>query len=104
MAEWGFKMHVFRPPAPSPRTPSFGPCRRRRRQTRFPPGAPVVVPPAVLPLIWDARLALARLWQLYRRLIQAPTLLDGFRWRSGAMPPIVKELAKGCRIERRSAT
>ena len=98
MAEWGVKMHTFRPPAPLPRTPSFGPSRRWRRQTRFPPGAPVVVPLPV-PLIWDARLASARLWQLYRRLIQVPTLPEGFRWRSEAMPAVVKELAKDCRIE-----
>jgi len=92
----------MRQTATSARSPHARPTSRadrpRRRQTRFPPGAPVVVPLPV-PLIWDARLASARLWQLYRRLIQVPTLPEGFRWRSEAMPAVVKELAKDCRIE-----
>ena len=71
---------------------------RRRRQTLLPPGASVVVPPGVL-LVYDARLALARLWQVYRRVIQAPSLPDGYRWRSNPMPSVVKELAKDCGIE-----
>ena len=48
--------------------------------------------------MWDARLALARLWQVYRQVIQAPTLPDGYRWRSQPMPAVVKELARDCRI------
>ena len=54
--------------------------------------------PAGVPLVWDARLALARLWQVYRQVIQAPTLPDGYRWRSQPMPAVVKELARDCRI------
>jgi hypothetical protein len=55
------------------------------------------VPPAV-PLIYDARLALARLWQVYRRWIEAPALDYGYRWRSQPMPAVVKQLAEDCRI------
>ena len=71
---------------------------RPRRQTPLPPGAPVVVPPGI-PLVYDARLAVGRLWQVYRRMIQAPLLVDGYRWRSAPMPPVVKQLAQDCRIE-----
>src|SRR5437879_2712415 len=68
---------LTRPPSPS----------HWRRQTMLPPGAPIVVPAGV-PLVWDARLALARLWQVYRQVIQAPTLPDGYRWRSQPMPAV----------------
>jgi hypothetical protein len=50
--------------------------------------------PPGIPIVWDARLALARVWQLYRRFVQAPALPDGFRWRSQPMPALVKELAR----------
>ena len=73
------------------------PGRHWRRPTRLPPGAPVVIPDG-LPLFWDARLAFARLCQIYRRVIQAPTLPDRYRWRSGRLPAVVKELARDCRI------
>ena len=73
------------------------PPGRHWRLSRLPPGAPVVVPDG-LPLFWDARLAFARLCQVYRRVIQAPTLPDGYRWRSGRLPAVVKELARDCRI------
>ena len=69
--------------------------RMLRRQSLLPPGAPVRALPGV-PAIYDARLALARLWQLYRRVIQAPTLPDGYRWRSEPMPTVVKNLAQDC--------
>ena len=49
--------------------------------------------PPGIPLVWDARIALARVWQLYRCLVQAPTLPDGFRWRSKPMPAVVRALA-----------
>src|SRR2546422_770501 len=59
-------------PASLPRLASPPPSpRQSRRPTTLPPGASVVVPPGV-PLVWDARLALARLWQVYRQVIQAP--------------------------------
>jgi hypothetical protein len=54
--------------------------------------------PPGIPLVWDARFALARVWQLYRRFVQAPTLPSGFRWRSQPMPAVVKELAKDAGI------
>src|SRR5262245_62525319 len=54
--------------------------------------------PPGIPLLWDARFALSRVWQLYRRLVQAPTLPDGFRWRSQPIPALVKELAKDARV------
>src|SRR5437870_13761981 len=66
------------------------PPGRHWRLSRLPPGAPVVIPDG-LPLFWDARLAFARLCQVYRRVIQAPTLPDGYRWRSGRLPAVVKE-------------
>jgi hypothetical protein len=69
-----------------------------RRQSILPPGAPLNMWPSGVPLVWDARLALARMWQLYRRLVQAPTLPDGFRWRSEPMPALVKELARDAGI------
>lgn len=47
-------------------------------------------------LSYDARLALGRLWQLYRRIIQAPSLPDGYRWRSAPMPQAVRDLAADC--------
>jgi len=49
--------------------------------------------PPGIPLLWDARFALARVWQLYQRFVQAPTLPDGFRWRSKPMPAVVRALA-----------
>jgi hypothetical protein len=53
------------------------------------------VPPGIR-LAYDARLALGRLWQLYRRIIQAPSLPDGYRWRSDPMPQTVRDLAADC--------
>jgi hypothetical protein len=51
--------------------------------------------PFVLPLgvqlAYDAGLALAGLWQFYRRIIQAPSLADGYRWRSDPMPQAVRD-------------
>src|SRR5262249_49413607 len=44
----------------------------------------------------DARLALGRLWQLHRRIIQTPSLADGYRWRSDPMPQAVRDLAADC--------
>src|SRR5262249_25476473 len=41
-------------------------------------------------------LALRRLRQLYRRIIQAPSLPDGHRWRSDPMPQAVRDLAADC--------
>jgi hypothetical protein len=64
-----------------------------RRLSILAPGIPLESWPWGIPVIYDARLALARVWQLYRRLVQAPTLPDGFRWRSQPMPAVVKELA-----------
>jgi len=66
-----------------------------RRQSALAPGTPFVLPPGI-PLAYDARLALGRLWQLYRRIIQAPSLPDGFRWRSDPMPQAVRDLAADC--------
>jgi hypothetical protein len=54
--------------------------------------------PIGVPLIYDARIALGRLWQLYRRIVQAPTLPHGYRWRSDPIPEIVKTLAADCDI------
>jgi hypothetical protein len=54
--------------------------------------------PIGVPLVYDARIALGRLWQLYRRIVQAPTLPHGYRWRSDSMPEVVKELAADCDI------
>jgi hypothetical protein len=66
-----------------------------RRQTTLAPTAPIVLPPGIR-LAYDARLALGRLWQLYRRIIQAPSLPDGYRWRSDPMPQAVRDLAADC--------
>ncbi len=76
-------------------------CRMKgiRRQSELPPGTALREWPLGVPLIWDARLALARLWQLYRRMVQAPTLPDGFRWRSQPMPTMIRELAWGAAIK-----
>jgi hypothetical protein len=54
--------------------------------------------PAGVPDVYDARLALGRLWQLYRRVVQAPFLDQGYRWRSAPMPDAVRTLAADCRL------
>ena len=93
MAEWGFNVHV------SAASPVLTYAVLRPVPPPAPPDTVPAVMPLPVPLMWDARLAFARLWQLYRRLIQVLTLPDSFRWRSEPMPPIVKELATDCRIE-----
>ena len=80
-AERGHKVglveHALKMPSQRPHTVQRSRSTKAwRRQSFLRPGAPVVVPPGI-PLIYDARLALARLWQVYRRIIQAPTLPDG---------------------------
>ena len=69
------------------------PPRRYRRQTPFPPGVRPTEIPGV-PLVWDARLALARVWQCYRQNVQFP----GLGWRDKPKPPVVEALARDCGI------
>lgn len=66
-----------------------------RRQSRLPPTATPDLP-ANLWVVYDARLALARLWQLYRIFVQAPDLPGGYRWRAMPMPTPVRLLAEDC--------
>ena len=87
-----YRFTLTHPSAPPPLP------KRWRRQSTLPPGAPVVLPPGV-PLIFDARLALARLWQIYRRFVQYEGRPESYRWRSEPMPAVVKELARDCGIE-----
>jgi hypothetical protein len=73
-------------------------ARWPRRQSLLPPGAEVCIPSGV-PDVYDARLALGRLWQLYRRFVQARSLEQGYRWRSAPMPSEVRILAADCGLK-----
>jgi hypothetical protein len=42
---------------------------------------------------------LGRLWQLYRRIVQAPALELGYRWRSEPMPSEVRALVVDCGLK-----